>query len=814
MHRFTTFRLCLAIALVLVLWTGAVARGKIAIDGLHGMPIIDMEFEGPYIDLPVLYPDMSFVFFDAARMPIYQMLAEGHTQGDFQRDSIEVEVPAGTHALYVALDVEYDPHEIDQLPYLFVISPDQTMTTGAYGMCHIDDPQPGRHVVIVDWCWQGVPYRIGTGPYIWEVYPPEDYDAVFVLRSLDVHLFRGFPTSYSSYDFSRLQQMLDTGGGVGLVYEGAGPIALKPIVRIRGMASQDASIQIDIPGRLTYALPQPQSTRPLIWHIPSTDAEAEYDYEAKFSRPLNFISQGMRAGTLVNLSWATVRDLKLIEFVRGQGYRIAEIGTLAPGEHAFATQGALFPCLDASRTLDESLRREALAAGMTGDEVESFFTKYSWACRVLADVCASNAPVCLYHIEGEDYDALLPMRANPAPAEVRRVLWVYSILSSAAGSAQAVHPRATAARELPRGERTAGILHEYGFMRETFGGDALDDMDAWGWHLYDLELTDPTDFVDWPNNIIFHTWGASPLAARLSEGVNQVLGLSVCGIIPEAGAVEVVLSGDDDTTCDYPGSPFPPGSYPPVVVARQEAAGGRLVGLADLHFLADLQDNLQLMHNIFDWLDEGPTGEGPDMDLPDAVAETTLSQGSSGETLFRAYNLGDEPLALSTELPTLDWITVTGPSEIVIAPGEMVDYTLAWSSEELLPGYYETQWTFTSNDPNEPSLTWPVRLRVVSGAGVGAGVEGAVASGFELLAPYPNPFNARVSIPFALPREGRVLFDLYNVLGQHVERIPARLWTAGIHRIELDFTGKPAGLYFLRSEHAGTVRIRKLMLLN
>jgi len=812
MNRFAVFRLCLAISLVLALWSTVGARGRIAIDGLHGMPVIDMEAEGPLIDLEALYPDVNFVLIDAARMPIYELLAEGYSQGEFIRDSIEVDVPEGTHALYAVLGVDIDPQLIEQLPYLFIVGPDQSMTSGAYGLCHLDDPEPGRYVVIVDSWWEGVPYQIGTGPYIWEAYPPEDYDAVFLLRSLDFQFFRGSPTPLSSYDFSRLQQMLDAGGGIGLVYEGAGPMAMKPIVRIRGMASQDATIQIDVPGRLTYALPRPQTTRPLTWRITSVEAESECDYEARFAQPLNFIAYDSRTSTVVNRSWATVRDLKLIEFIRGEGYRITHVGTLNPGDEAVLPRGTVLPYFAARHSLDTSLRHEAAGAGMTAGEVESFFTKYSWASRVLADVCASNAPVCLYRVEAEDYDALLPLQVDPAPDEVCRVLWVYSMLSPTADCEQAVHPRAVNQDAWPA-EHGTGILHEYGFMRETFGGDALDDMDAWGWHLYDLELTDPTDYVDDPANIIFHTWGASPLVSRLSEGVGQVLGLWVCGIQPGGGATEVVLSGDDDTQLDYPNSPFPPGSYPPVVVARQETAGGRLVGLADLHFLADLQDNLQLMHNIFEWLDEGASGEGADIDLPDAVAETTLVEGFSGETHFRVYNLGDEPLTLSTELPALDWITVTGPSDTTLAGGEVLVFTIHWSGYTA-PGYYETQWSFTSNDPNEPSLAWPVRLRVLGAGGVHERATDKMPEAFRLLMPYPNPFNARVSLPFVLPQGGIMLVDLYNVLGQHVERLPSRAWSVGTHQIQLDFNGRPAGLYFVRAEYHGMVQIRKLMLLN
>ncbi len=810
MRSVSTLRVGLALALLFALWSSGLSTGKVIIDGLHGLPT----GEDYGIDLPALYPNINFVVLDASRLPMYEILAEG-IFGDYWLDTVEVDVPAGVHALYVVLEVDYEPGlPIEQLPIPRIVGPDQTTTSGAFGLCHLDYPEPGHYLIVADiWEPGATPYRIGTGPCIWEAYPPEDYDAVLYLHGISWLLFHGYPTPYSNPDFNRLQQMLNAGGGMALVYDGAEPIAEKPIIHIEGMASQSATIQIDIPGRLTYAMPQPQSAQPLIWSVSPGKSDEEYYYEAAFSRPLNFVSRGASATSLVNASWAIARDLKLIEFVRGQGYRIREIGTLAPGDEASATQTPALPYLDACQRLDELLRREALSAGMTPDEVEVFFTKYSWASRVLGDVCMAGNPVALYRLEGEDYDALLPIRTNPEPAEKCRVLWVCSILPEAARPCQSVHPRVIA-EEAPYAGSPVGMLHEYGFLRETYGGDALDDMDAWGWHFYDLALVDTSNNDGSFYEILFHIWGASPLVQRFSTGVNQVNGTFSCGVLPQAGNTEIVLSGDDDTYCQYPETPFPPGSYPPVVVGREEPAGGRLVGLADLHFLADRTDNLQLMANIFDWFDEGASGEGPDIDLPAAVVETTLAENSSGVTHFQVHNLGDEALTLTTDLLALSWITITGPSTIVVGPGGVVAYDLAWNSTGLSPGYYDTLWSFSSNDLNEALLHWPVRLHVIGESATAEPSGDVVPGDFALLSVYPNPFNARASLSFAIPREGVVTFHLYNVLGQHVERLPVKEWPAGTHQLVLNLTGRPAGLYFLRAEFGGDTRIHKLMLVN
>jgi hypothetical protein len=272
MHRFTTFRLGFSLALLLFLCSIAAARGKIAIDGLHGVPWPE-DYE---IDLQALYPDIDFVILDASRIPMYQILAEDLIEIPY--DTIEFDVPPGAGALYAVLDVGHTPGEISYLPIPILVDPEERATTGGYGICHIDSPTAGHYTfTAISMGATALPCRIGIGPSIWEVYPPEDYDAVICLDGFTWVFFRGSPTPLSDSDFQRLEQMLNADGGVGLFYDGAGPIAMKPIVHIRGMTSRTSAIRIDIPGKLTYTLPVPQSRNPLIWHVPrNTGADPEY----------------------------------------------------------------------------------------------------------------------------------------------------------------------------------------------------------------------------------------------------------------------------------------------------------------------------------------------------------------------------------------------------------------------------------------------------------------------------------------------------------------------------------------------------------
>ena len=83
---------------------------------------------------------------------------------------------------------------------------------------------------------------------------------------------------------------------------------------------------------------------------------------------------------------------------------------------------------------------------------------------------------------------------------------------------------------------------------------------------------------------------------------------------------------------------------------------------------------------------------------------------------------------------------------------------------------------------------------------------------------YPNPFNTVTSFEAQLPRRGKVLVSVFNLLGQEVYRLLDGLLPAGRTRIIWDgnlFGGKaaPSGIYFYRLTAGETVQVRKMVLL-
>jgi hypothetical protein len=81
------------------------------------------------------------------------------------------------------------------------------------------------------------------------------------------------------------------------------------------------------------------------------------------------------------------------------------------------------------------------------------------------------------------------------------------------------------------------------------------------------------------------------------------------------------------------------------------------------------------------------------------------------------------------------------------------------------------------------------------------------------LSAFPNPFNATTSLDFALPRAAHVRLDLYDVTGRAVKSVADDTYSAGEHRLAVDASALPTGVYFARLTTSDWTATRKLLLL-
>ena len=83
---------------------------------------------------------------------------------------------------------------------------------------------------------------------------------------------------------------------------------------------------------------------------------------------------------------------------------------------------------------------------------------------------------------------------------------------------------------------------------------------------------------------------------------------------------------------------------------------------------------------------------------------------------------------------------------------------------------------------------------------------------------YPNPFNPRTTIEFALNTEGFVKLKIFNITGQKVRTLASEPITAGNHTIRWDGKNNfgqavSSGVYIARISMGGHVAAKSMLLM-
>lgn len=93
-----------------------------------------------------------------------------------------------------------------------------------------------------------------------------------------------------------------------------------------------------------------------------------------------------------------------------------------------------------------------------------------------------------------------------------------------------------------------------------------------------------------------------------------------------------------------------------------------------------------------------------------------------------------------------------------------------------------------------------------------------IPSGLQLYPNYPNPFNPQTTIRYSLSRSSLLFLGVYNILGQLVTTLRRETEDAGYHSVTWDGTTESgahagSGIYFVKVEAEGAVRVRTMILL-
>lgn len=78
---------------------------------------------------------------------------------------------------------------------------------------------------------------------------------------------------------------------------------------------------------------------------------------------------------------------------------------------------------------------------------------------------------------------------------------------------------------------------------------------------------------------------------------------------------------------------------------------------------------------------------------------------------------------------------------------------------------------------------------------------------------YPNPFNPRTTITYSIPKSGKVIVKVFDVLGNQVRTLVSKYQQQGIYNIEFNATDMNSGIYFYAIEVNGFKETKKLILL-
>ena len=95
------------------------------------------------------------------------------------------------------------------------------------------------------------------------------------------------------------------------------------------------------------------------------------------------------------------------------------------------------------------------------------------------------------------------------------------------------------------------------------------------------------------------------------------------------------------------------------------------------------------------------------------------------------------------------------------------------------------------------------RLNVASGPGT-------ATEAVRLDAPAPNPARGRTGLRFTLSSASSARLDLFDARGRHVSRLADGPHGAGSHRVPVDVSGLPAGIYVMRLDAGGQQRTTRL----
>lgn len=190
----------------------------------------------------------------------------------------------------------------------------------------------------------------------------------------------------------------------------------------------------------------------------------------------------------------------------------------------------------------------------------------------------------------------------------------------------------------------------------------------------------------------------------------------------------------------------------------------------------------------------GPTYDGRIKPEVCAQGVTTACANSSGKGYITTLGT-----SMSTPL-------VAGAAAIILS-----------AHPEWTPMQVREALMMTASQASDPDTVYGYGIidvwKAINYTGFGNHIPNGTPTDFQLLPPYPNPFNSTTKLTIQLDREGFVTLDIINLQGQHIDTIFKGWLSAQPRTITWNGARNPSGIYFARLLCSDHQSVRKLILL-
>jgi hypothetical protein len=171
------------------------------------------------------------------------------------------------------------------------------------------------------------------------------------------------------------------------------------------------------------------------------------------------------------------------------------------------------------------------------------------------------------------------------------------------------------------------------------------------------------------------------------------------------------------------------------------------------------------------------------------------------------YSGSDFELYLNGELDAFTkWSGLILPTTVDLTIGQVLPENSSYNFNGVLDDIRIYDYGLSMNE---------IRALYDKTTSVGKDVGNAIPQHFDLEQNFPNPFNARTTIRFAVPAgsmDRLVSLRVYDVLGRVVATLRDGAIQPGVYTISWDAGHHPSGVYYCRLEISERVLVRRMLL--